>query len=165
MILLKSVVGVNILQENQSMFVISAYMFISSQTCVASDCVVFGILCLSSLSCDTCLCPILCLYQGETRATGILLPLCASAFCKRHRSEGFYGAPSQGLKQPDAPEYKLTLSLDSDSNLPVWSALQSGIGLPMHSDCQERHSKCKLFFYPNSQGQGVGNINRILIIF
>lgn len=94
-----------------------------------------------------------------------LFPLCASAFCKMHRSKGFYGAPSQGLKHPDTPEYKLSLHLDSDSKLPVWSALQLGIGLPFHSHCQERHSKCKLFFYPSSGGWGVGNINRILIIF
>lgn len=115
--------------------------------------------------CDACLCPILCLYQDETQTTGILFLLGASAFCKMHRSKGFYGAPSQGLKQPDTPEYKLPLSLDSASNLPVWSASQPGIGLPVHCDCQERHSKCKFFFYPSSQGQGVGNINRILIIF
>lgn len=95
-------------------------------------------------------CPILCMYQDETQTTGILFPLCASAFHKMHRSKRFCGAPSQGLKQPDTPDYKLSLSLDSESNLPVWSALRPGIGLPFRSDCQERHSKCKLFFYPSS---------------
>lgn len=115
-------------------------------------------------SCDTCLCPILCFYQDETQTIVILFPLCASAFCKMHRSKGFYGAPSQGLKQPDTSEYKLSLRLDSDSKLPVWSALQLGIWLPFHSHCQERHSKCKLFFHPSSGGRGVGNINRILIM-
>lgn len=93
-------------------------------------------------TCGTCLCSILCLYQDETQTTGILFPLYASAFCKMYRSKGFCGAPSQALKQPDRPECKLSLSLDSDLNLPVWSALQPGIGLPFHSYCQERHSKC-----------------------
>lgn len=101
-------------------------------------------------SCDTCPCLILCLDQDETQTTGLLLPLCASAFCKMQSSKGFSGAPSEGLKQPDTPDCKLSLSLDSESNLPVWSALQPGIGLPFHSDCQERHSKCKLLFYPSS---------------
>lgn len=134
---------------------------------MASDCVVSGILCLNQWTLEH-------VWVPQLWYMSLPHPVLLSRWNSDHCDPFFFHSVPQlsvkctdqkGLKHPDTPEYKLSLHLDSDSKLPVWSALQLGIGLPFHSHCQERHSKCKLFFYPSSGGRGVGNINRILIIF